>query len=125
MCMRHDPLWTVQDVATYLGVAVQTIYDWRLKEVGPPAFKVGRHLRYRERRHGVARQADLGGLRCRVSYWDWASGATSPLAATVGARAPTGLGLGIGAMTAVYVSLSAGEARNAVRADQWSKPSPN
>ena len=48
MCMRHDPLWTVQDVATYLGVAVQTIYDWRLKEVGPPAFKVGRHLRYRE-----------------------------------------------------------------------------
>lgn len=48
MCMRHDPLWTVQDVATYLGVAVQTIYDWRLKGAGPPAFKVGRHLRYRE-----------------------------------------------------------------------------
>jgi excisionase family DNA binding protein len=48
MCMRHDPLWTAQDVATYLGVTVQTLYDWRLRGSGPPVMKVGRHLRYRE-----------------------------------------------------------------------------
>ena len=48
MCMRHDPLWTVDDVSRYLGVPVQTLYDWRLKGTGPPVFKVGRHLRYRE-----------------------------------------------------------------------------
>ena len=48
MCMRHDPLWTVADVSKYLGVPAQTIYDWRLRGYGPTAFKVGRHLRYRE-----------------------------------------------------------------------------
>jgi excisionase family DNA binding protein len=41
-------LWTAQDVATYLGVTVQTLYDWRLRGSGPPVMKVGRHLRYRE-----------------------------------------------------------------------------
>ena len=46
--MRHDPLRTVGDVSKYLGVPAQTIYDWRLRGYGPHAFKVGRHLRYRE-----------------------------------------------------------------------------
>jgi hypothetical protein len=28
-------------------VPLQTLYQWRHKSVGPPASKVGRHLRYR------------------------------------------------------------------------------
>lgn len=48
MCNRHDPLWTIQDVATFLGIPVGTLYDWRCRGEGPPAFKVGRRLRYRE-----------------------------------------------------------------------------
>lgn len=39
-------LWTVQDVATYLGVPVETIYAWRKKRTGPPGARVGKHLRF-------------------------------------------------------------------------------
>ena len=31
MCSRHDPLWTTADVAAFLSVPVQTIYDWRTR----------------------------------------------------------------------------------------------
>lgn len=41
-----EPLWTIEDVAAYLRVPVQTLYQWRCKSVGPPARKCGRHLRY-------------------------------------------------------------------------------
>jgi excisionase family DNA binding protein len=41
-----EPLWTPTQVATYLGVPVQTLYQWRRKHTGPPARRVGRHLRY-------------------------------------------------------------------------------
>jgi len=41
------PLWTVQDVAHYLRVPVQTLYSWRKHGVGPTARRVGKHLRYR------------------------------------------------------------------------------
>ena len=40
------PLWSVADVSTYLGVPVQTLYAWRKARTGPPAAKVGKHLRY-------------------------------------------------------------------------------
>jgi excisionase family DNA binding protein len=40
------PLWTVHDVATFLGVPVGTIYHWRVRGEGPPAIRLGRHLRY-------------------------------------------------------------------------------
>jgi excisionase family DNA binding protein len=43
---RPDPLWTIEDVASYLRLPVQTLYQWRRKNVGPPAKKCGRHLRY-------------------------------------------------------------------------------
>ena len=39
-------LWTAQHVADYLGVPVGTLYDWRCRNYGPPARKVGRYLRY-------------------------------------------------------------------------------
>ncbi|MGH3925824.1 MAG: helix-turn-helix domain-containing protein [Pseudonocardiaceae bacterium] len=43
---RAETLWTIDDVATYLRVPVQTLYQWRRKKIGPPARKCGRHLRY-------------------------------------------------------------------------------
>lgn len=41
-----ERLWTVQDVADYLGVPVRTLYDWRRRDYGPRARRVGRYLRY-------------------------------------------------------------------------------
>jgi excisionase family DNA binding protein len=41
-----DRLWSVEDVADYLGVPVETLYRWRKVKYGPPAGRVGRHLRY-------------------------------------------------------------------------------
>jgi excisionase family DNA binding protein len=48
MCSLHDPLWTTADVAAFLSVPVQTIYDWRTRGYGPPGFRLGKHLRFRE-----------------------------------------------------------------------------
>lgn len=44
---RDERLLSVAEVATYLGVPVKTLYQWRHKGVGPRAMRVGRHLRYR------------------------------------------------------------------------------
>lgn len=41
-----DRLWTVSDVATFLGVPVRTLYQWRYHRCGPPGYRVGRHVRY-------------------------------------------------------------------------------
>ncbi|UVS81707.1 Helix-turn-helix domain protein [Actinokineospora sp. UTMC 2448] len=43
-----DHLWTVGDVSEYLRVPVQTLYQWRTKNYGPCALRVGKYLRYRE-----------------------------------------------------------------------------
>ncbi len=40
-------LWTVDQVADYLGVPKQTIYCWRTSGYGPVGFRVGKHLRWR------------------------------------------------------------------------------
>ena len=46
--MSNDKrLANVVELATYLGVPVKTLYAWRYKRKGPPALRVGRHLRYR------------------------------------------------------------------------------
>ena len=42
-----EPLIDVQQLADYLDVPVKTLYAWRYRRQGPPAFRVGRHLRYR------------------------------------------------------------------------------
>jgi excisionase family DNA binding protein len=39
----HDLDW----LAAYLGIPKKTIYGWRLRGEGPPAYRVGKHLRYR------------------------------------------------------------------------------
>jgi len=42
-----DPrLWTIRDVSAFLSVPVGTIYQWRVRREGPPAMRMGRHLRY-------------------------------------------------------------------------------
>jgi predicted DNA-binding transcriptional regulator AlpA len=40
------PLWTVHDVSAFLRVSVQTLYAWRSRRIGPPARRLGKHLRY-------------------------------------------------------------------------------
>lgn len=42
-----EPLWTVGDLARFLGVPAQTIYVWRCRGYGPPGVRIGRHLRFR------------------------------------------------------------------------------
>lgn len=37
---------TPVDLAELLGVPVETVYQWRRKRIGPPGFRVGRHLRF-------------------------------------------------------------------------------
>lgn len=41
------PLWSVEDVAVFLRVPVQTVYSWWAKGTGPRARRVGKYLRYR------------------------------------------------------------------------------
>lgn len=43
ICAR---LWTLQDVSDFLNVPIGTLYQWRVRGEGPPAFKVGRHIRF-------------------------------------------------------------------------------
>lgn len=42
-----DKLLGPIELAEWLDVPVQTIYQWNHRGVGPIALKVGRHLRYR------------------------------------------------------------------------------
>ncbi|MGJ7442206.1 helix-turn-helix transcriptional regulator [Aquipuribacter sp. MA13-6] len=42
-----EPLWRIGDGATFLGVPVATLYQWRRLGTGPPAYRLGKHLRYR------------------------------------------------------------------------------
>ena len=46
--MTDKPLLTTEQVAEYLVVPVATIHRWRYVGSGPPAIKVGRHLRFAE-----------------------------------------------------------------------------
>ena len=41
-----DRLWGVKDVAEYLDIPVQTIYQWRTKGYGPPGVRMGKHVRF-------------------------------------------------------------------------------
>jgi predicted DNA-binding transcriptional regulator AlpA len=46
MTTTIETLWTVEDVSSFLGVPVATLYQWRYRRTGPRASRVGRHLRY-------------------------------------------------------------------------------
>ncbi|MEH1124452.1 helix-turn-helix transcriptional regulator [Micromonospora sp. CPCC 206061] len=41
-----EPLWDIHDVSRYLRISPDTLYKWSQRRVGPPARRVGRHLRY-------------------------------------------------------------------------------
>lgn len=43
---RPERLWSVQDLADYLGVPIMTIYNWRSTGYGPKGVRVGRYVRY-------------------------------------------------------------------------------
>ncbi|MHA6798286.1 helix-turn-helix domain-containing protein [Bounagaea algeriensis] len=40
-------LWSPIEVADYLGVPVQTVYQWRSRGFGPPGRRIGKHVRYK------------------------------------------------------------------------------
>lgn len=42
-----ERLWGVKDVAAYLDVPAQTVYQWRSTGYGPRGVRVGRYVRYR------------------------------------------------------------------------------
>lgn len=44
---RLEKLLTPEEVAEILGVPKGTLYKWRLVAEGPPAMRIGKHLRYR------------------------------------------------------------------------------
>ncbi|MFD9687312.1 helix-turn-helix transcriptional regulator [Kitasatospora sp. NPDC059088] len=44
--MSTDRLWTLQELAEFLGVPTQSIYQMNWKGTGPRSYKVGRHRRY-------------------------------------------------------------------------------
>lgn len=49
---RKEPPTTLLNpkaLAAYLDIPVATLYDWRRKGIGPPAIRIGKHLRYRLR----------------------------------------------------------------------------
>lgn len=39
-------LLTIDEVADYLSVTKNTVYGWRKERTGPPAIKIGKHLRF-------------------------------------------------------------------------------
>ncbi|HET8766744.1 MAG TPA: helix-turn-helix domain-containing protein [Pedococcus sp.] len=41
-----ERLWTIHDVAAYLGIPAGTLYQWRHRGMGPPGVRLGKHLRY-------------------------------------------------------------------------------
>jgi excisionase family DNA binding protein len=45
--MAEGSLATLGEVAAYLRVPPKTLYQWRYSGLGPPAYRVGRHLRFR------------------------------------------------------------------------------
>ncbi|MFG1928528.1 helix-turn-helix transcriptional regulator [Cryptosporangium sp. NPDC048952] len=57
---EREPLWNIDTLSQFLDVPVATIYKWRKTGDGPAAFRVGRHLRWRdsEVQAWLARQRD-------------------------------------------------------------------
>ena len=48
--VQVEPLWTVDDVSSFLGVPVATLYEWRRHRRGPQALRIGKYLRYQPHR---------------------------------------------------------------------------
>jgi predicted DNA-binding transcriptional regulator AlpA len=44
----NEPLLDLDWLSGFIDIPPRTIYNWRLRGEGPPAYRVGRHLRYRK-----------------------------------------------------------------------------
>jgi len=40
-------LMTIHDLSDYLGIPVNTLYQWRTKHYGPRGVRMGKYVRYR------------------------------------------------------------------------------
>jgi excisionase family DNA binding protein len=45
--LLNERLWTVDDVAGYLGIPKQTLYQWRTRHYGPAGSRIGKYVRYK------------------------------------------------------------------------------
>ncbi|MGW5740772.1 helix-turn-helix transcriptional regulator [Amycolatopsis sp. NPDC003861] len=43
----NSKLLSIEDVADYLGVPKNTLYQWRTKGYGPTGRRIGKYVRYR------------------------------------------------------------------------------
>jgi predicted DNA-binding transcriptional regulator AlpA len=43
----NEPLLDLEWLSEFIDIPPRTIYNWRLRGEGPPAYRVGRHLRSR------------------------------------------------------------------------------
>ncbi|WP_028814471.1 helix-turn-helix domain-containing protein [Streptomyces flavidovirens] len=41
-----DRYLTPDDIAEIFEVPKETVYQWRKKRIGPPGFRIGKHIRY-------------------------------------------------------------------------------
>ncbi|MFE9745994.1 helix-turn-helix transcriptional regulator [Saccharothrix saharensis] len=39
-------LWGMKEVADFLGIPVNTLYQWRSKNYGPPGKRIGKYVRF-------------------------------------------------------------------------------
>jgi predicted DNA-binding transcriptional regulator AlpA len=39
-------LWSITDVADFLGIPVGTLYQWRARRYGPKGYRIGRYVKY-------------------------------------------------------------------------------
>ncbi|MEV6069244.1 helix-turn-helix domain-containing protein [Nocardia sp. NPDC052001] len=46
MDLPDNRLWTVEEVAYFLGISPKTLYQWKWLGEGPPVTLIGRRLRY-------------------------------------------------------------------------------
>jgi len=47
MSKSDEPLNDLEWLSGYIGIPERTIYNWRQRGEGPPAYRIGKHLRYR------------------------------------------------------------------------------
>lgn len=40
-------LWGIEELAEFLGVPVQTVYQWRTKGYGPIGRRIGKYVKFR------------------------------------------------------------------------------
>ena len=57
-----EPLMDVPELASYLGISISTVYDWRVHGKGPAAYRFGKHLKFAvsDVRAWIAQQREPG-----------------------------------------------------------------